>query len=141
MSFKSFETSYLDCVWYELSESVAKIVKICHFTRNNQKFHFFDPKIKWIFWRGSRVPRHFKLTQLVYLCIKQILCKFQVDRTIVAPPRSDFAEISPYLVLTPSFLRSIFLSFLWDMSYYCRYMVVWWRPTHLCDIYLDKNHQ
>ena len=97
MSFKSFETSYLDCVWYELSESVAKIVKICHFTRNNQKFHFFDPKIKWIFWRGSRVPRHFKLTQLVYLCIKQILCKFQVDRTIVAPPRSDFVEISAYL--------------------------------------------
>ena len=109
MSFKSFETSYLDCVWYELSESVAKIVKICHFTRNNQKFHFFDPKIKWIFWRGSRVPRHFKLTQLVYLCIKQILCKFQVDRTIVAPPRSDFVEISPYLVLTPSFLTVFFL--------------------------------
>ena len=114
MSFKSFETSYLDCVRYELSKSVAKIVKIWHFTRNNQKLHFFDPKIKWIFWRCSRVSRHFKLVQLVYSCIKQNLCKFQVDRTIVAPPRSDFVEISVYLVLTPSNLRSIFfIIFMW----------------------------
>ena len=93
MSFKSFETSYLDLIWHELSESVAKIVKKLRFPRNNQKFHFFDPKINRIFWRGSRVPRHFKLTQLVHLCVKQNLWKFQVDRTIVASSRRDFVEI------------------------------------------------
>ena len=39
MSFKSFETSYLDCVGHELSESVAKIAEILRFPNNNQKFH------------------------------------------------------------------------------------------------------
>ena len=33
----------------KLSESVVKTVKICRFPRNNQTFHFFDPKINRIF--------------------------------------------------------------------------------------------
>ena len=67
MSFICFETSYLDCVWDELSKLVVKIVKILHLNKDNPKCHFFGPKIKLIFWRGSWVPRHFKLTQLFYL--------------------------------------------------------------------------
>ena len=48
MSFRSLETSNLDRVWHELSESVAKIVKTWRFSRNNnnQTIEFFDPKIK-----------------------------------------------------------------------------------------------
>ena len=88
---------------------ICKKAKNMRFPRNNQKFHFFVPKIKWIFWQGSRVPRHFKLTQLVYLCMKYNPWKFQVNGTIVEPSRRDFVEIGPYLALTAGNLNRIAL--------------------------------
>ena len=44
MTFKSFETSYKDRVWHELSRLAVKIVKKLRFTRNNQNFTFSTKK-------------------------------------------------------------------------------------------------
>ena len=55
MSFKSFETSYLDLIWHELSESVAKIVKKCVSLEIIKNFIFSTQK--WIeFFEG--VPEY-----------------------------------------------------------------------------------
>ena len=49
------------------------------------------------------LPGYFKLTQLVYLCMKHNPWKFQVNRTIIASSRRDFVEIGANLRLSEAY--------------------------------------